>query len=258
MLSFRNTNIFFIALLGALIYYDVQTGVVPWYAYVLLVILYSLVVFYGCIYLSANFFLKTYCSAKTSQKQIAISFDDGPAREFTPELLSLLKNENIAAAFFCIGKNIAGNEPLLKQADEEGHLIGNHSYSHHAMFDLFSSRNMLGDMQQMDAEAQRVVGKKPRLFRPPYGVINPNLKSAIEKGGYATVGWSVRSFDTVAKEKDKLLAKITGAIRPGAVFLFHDHCRITLEVLPKFIKEVKERGYEFVRLDKLLNLPPYA
>lgn len=257
MLNFRNTNIIFGLLLAGLIVIDIRAGM-PWYVYLLLVLLYSLLLFYGCIYLSAGFFIKTWCAAKTYKKQIAISFDDGPAQQFTPQLLDLFAQEKIEAAFFCIGNRIAGKEALLKRADAEGHLVGNHSHTHHAMFDLYASSRMLADLQQMDAEAERVLGKRPRLFRPPYGVINPNLRNAIEKGGYYTVGWSVRSFDTVAKNENQLLQKVVKGIRPGAVFLFHDHCAITLAILPRFIKEVKEQGYEFVRLDKLLNLPPYA
>jgi len=257
MLNFRLTNIIFGALLVVLIALHINSGM-PWYAYVLLVFVYSLVVFYGCIYLSAGFFIKAYCSVKTDKKEIAISFDDGPAQQHTPAILSILKENNIPAAFFCIGNRISGNEAILQQLDAEGHLIGNHSNSHHAMFDLFSSSKMLTDMQAMDSAMQQVTGKRPKLFRPPYGVMNPNLKTAVQKGEYLTVGWSVRSFDTVAKDEQQLLAKVTKGIAPGAVFLFHDTCSITLAILPAFIQEVKARGYNIVRLDKMLNLPAYA
>ena len=101
-------------------------------------------------------------------------------------------------------------------------------------------------------------GMKPKLFRPPYGVTNPNLAKAIKKGNYTPVGWNVRSLDTVAKEEQQLLNKINAGIKPGAVFLFHDTCKITLNVLPDFIKEVKKRGYNIIPLDKLLALQPYA
>ena len=257
MLNFRNTNIFFGALLIVLIGIHIKYGL-PVYIYLLLFVVYSLIVFYGCYYVGSNFFIKIVCSATTDQKEIAISFDDGPATNYTTEILQLLKRDNIKATFFCIGNRIAGNENIVKQIKDEGHIIGNHSYSHHFWFDMFSSKKMLDDLKKMDHEVEKVTGMRPKLFRPPYGVTNPNLKKAIIQGGYTPVGWSVRSMDTVIKDEKKLLGKINGSLKPGAVFLFHDTQKTTLNVLSEFIKEVKNRGYQIIPLDKLLHLTPYA
>jgi peptidoglycan-N-acetylglucosamine deacetylase len=257
MLNFRNTNIFFISLLVVLIGVHIKFGL-PVYIYPLIFVVYSLIVFYGCYYVGSNFFIKVICSAKTHQKEIAISFDDGPATNYTAEILQLLKQDNIKAAFFCIGNRIAGNENIVQQIKDEGHIIGNHSYSHHFWFDMFSSKKMLEDMKRMDHEIEKVTGIRPKLFRPPYGVTNPNLKKAIIKGDYIPVGWSVRSMDTVIEDEKKLLRNITRSLKPGAVFLFHDTSKTTLNVLPEFIKEVKNKGYHIIPLDKLLHLNPYA
>jgi peptidoglycan-N-acetylglucosamine deacetylase len=257
MLNFRNTNIFFISLLIVLIGVHIKYGL-PVYIYPLLFIVYSLIVFYGCYYVGSNFFIKIVCSANTDKKEIAISFDDGPATNYTAEILQLLKQHNTKATFFCIGNRIAGNENILKRIKEEGHIIGNHSYSHHFWFDMYSSKKMLDDLKQMDHEMEKVTGMRPKLFRPPYGVTNPNLKKAIIKGDYTPVGWSVRSMDTVIKDEKKLLDKINRSLKPGAVFLFHDTSKTTLNVLPEFIKEVKSKGYQIIPLDKLLHLTPYA
>jgi len=257
MLNFRNTNIFFISLLIVLIAVHIKAGL-PFYIYPLLFVVYLLIVFYGCYYVGSNFFIKIICAAKTDKKEIAISFDDGPATNYTHEILQLLKQDNIKATFFCIGNRIAGNENILKQVYNEGHIIGNHSYSHHFWFDMFSAKKMLNDLKQMDTAMENVIGKKPKLFRPPYGVTNPNLKKAIINGNYTPVGWSVRSLDTVIKDENKLLSKINNGLKPGAVFLFHDTSKTTLDTLPAFIKEVKNRGYTIVPLDKLLALQPYA
>jgi len=257
MLNFRSTNIFFLILLAVLIIVHIKYGL-PIYIYPLVFIAYSLIVFYGCYYVGSNFFIKIVCSADTHKKEIAISFDDGPVTNFTPAILQLLKQENVKATFFCIGSRIAGNEDILKQVKDEGHIIGNHSYSHHFWFDMYSSKKMLADLKQMDNEMERVTGLRPKLFRPPYGVTNPNLKKAIISGNYTPVGWSVRSMDTVIKDENKLLNRINNAIRPGAVFLFHDTSEATLKALPAFIREVKNKGYSIIPLDKLLHLSPYA
>ncbi len=257
MLNFRNTNIFFTGLLIILIAVHVNYGL-PLYFYLLLVVAYSLIIFYGCYNVGSNFFIKILCKAETDKKEIAISFDDGPATNYTPEILQILNKAQVKAIFFCIGNRIAGNEKILKQIQEEGHIIANHSYSHHFWFDMFSSKKMLADMKQMDNEMEKITGMRPKLFRPPYGVTNPNLKKAIINGGYTPVGWSVRSMDTVIKEDKKLLNKINEAIQPGAIFLFHDTSKTTLQVLPEFIKEVKNKGYNIIPLDKLLALKAYA
>ncbi len=219
---------------------------------------YSGIVFYGCYFVGSNFFIKIVCAANTDKKEISISFDDGPATNYTPAILQILKQENIKATFFCIGNRIKGNENTLRQIKEEGHIIGNHSYSHHFWFDMFSAEKMQADMKMMDDETEKITGLKPLLFRPPYGVTNPNLKKAIINGKYIPVGWSVRSMDTVIKDEKKLLNKINLSIKPGAVFLFHDTSKTTLNVLPEFIKEVKSQGYHIIPLDKLLFLKPYA
>ena len=257
MLNFRHTNIFFIALLAILIVVHIKYGM-PILAYLLLTIVYSLIVFWGCYYVGSNFFIKVICKANTNKKEIAISFDDGPAANYTKEILEVLNTENVKATFFCIGNRIAGNENILQQIHTQGHLIGNHSYSHHFWFDMYSAKKMQEDMEQMDTEMKRVIGLKPKLFRPPYGVTNPNLAKAIIKNGYTPVGWSVRSMDTVIKDENILLNKINAGIKPGAVFLFHDTSKTSLGVLPNFIQEVKKRGYNIIPLDKLLALQSYA
>lgn len=231
---------------------------VPYFVYVLLLLTYSLVVFYGCVNIASGFFIPVTCKGNPSGNEIAISFDDGPAKEHTAAILHVLEQENVKAAFFCIGNRIQGNEHLLRKIMEAGHIIGNHSFSHHFWFDLFSPEKMLNDMQMMDEAVQKVTGLQPKLFRPPYGVTNPNLKKAIIRGKYIPVGWSVRSMDTVTKDEQKLFEKVMAGLHPGAVFLFHDTCESTLKLLPIFIKEVKKRGYQFVPLDKLLHLTPYA
>lgn len=257
MLNYRNTNIGYTILLVVAMGLD-WFYQVPVIVYALLVVNYCAVLFYGCYVVQSNFFLPVTCSATTGRKEIALSFDDGPVQHYTPQVLAVLKDQDVKAAFFCVGRRISENENLLRQVHGEGHLIGNHSYSHHTLFDLFSSGRMLSDLQEMDHITGRVCGLRPHLFRPPYGVINPNLKKAIIQAGYAPVGWSVRSMDTVIRDEKTLLKKLLAALQPGAVFLFHDTSKTTVSILSEFISTVKDSGYDIVRLDKMLNLRPYA
>lgn len=257
MLRFNTITAIFVVLLIALIGIHFFYGF-PYYVFGILLILYAAALVYGSYNVRSNFYVKTISSAKTPQKQIAISFDDGPTKDYTPQILQILKEHEVKAAFFCIGKRIKENEQLLQQVHEEGHIIGNHSYSHDLWFDLFSSKKMHEDLEMMNAVTEKAIGKKPKLFRPPYGVTNPNLKKAIQQGRYVTIGWNIRSMDTVIKDAQKLLTKVTDSLKPGAVVLFHDTSKSTLEILSTFIKQAQGMGYEIVRLDKLLNLEPYA
>jgi len=257
MLTFRNTNIIVagFALLFMVAYVKYGTTA---YIFLSLFIAYSLVLFYGCYYIGSGFFMPVICKAQTTKKVIALSFDDGPDTTNTPKLLQILQQEGVKAAFFCIGNRVAGNEGILKQVSAEGHIIGNHSFSHHFWFDMFTAKQMLADMDLAGQTIFDASGLRPKLFRPPYGVMNPNLKKAILAGGYTPIGWNIRSMDTVIKDPQKLLDKVTNKLKPGAVILFHDTSHTTLAILPAFIQRIKAKGYEIVRLDNMLNLQAYA
>ena len=256
MLNFRNINIIFSLLLIVTIWVCFSYHYTFWNVAVVLFV-YSLIVFYGCYFIRANFFVKALCSGNTDEKEVAISFDDGPAKNYTIEVLQVLKQHNIKAAFFCIGSRVSDNKDLLKRVHEEGHLIGNHSFTHSAWFDLFSHKRMSEELAMTDEAIKSITGCKPRLFRPPYGVTNPNVKKATINGSYIPVGWSVRSYDTVIKNEKKLLRRVTNNVKPGDIFLFHDTVKTTLNILPTFIQHLQQKGYNIVRLDKLLDINAY-
>lgn len=257
MLTFRNSNIFFIAVAVWFLILDIWLTV-PVSVYIGIFILYCIILFYGSYNVGGNFFMKVLCSATTTEKLIAISFDDGPAEQYTPQVLQVLKELRVPAAFFCIGKRIVKNEALFREVHEQGHLIGNHSYSHSPLFDLLPTNRMLKDVQMTDAAVMQTIGIQPKLFRPPYGVTTPAMKKVMDKGGYTAIGWNIRSLDTIASNEKKLLNKLVRLLRPGAIILLHDTKKITLSVLPRFIQAARNEGYEFVRLDKLLNVKWYA
>ena len=257
MLTFRNTNIFFGALLIAIFILDAWFQI-PWYLYFSLILLYFLILFYGSYHVGSNFFMKVICSADTSERLVAISFDDGPLNRFTPQVLQVLRELEVPAAFFCIGRRIIENESLFRQVHEEGHIIGNHSFIHTPLFDFLSAKKMLEDVQMTDTAIKNSIGVLPKLFRPPYGITTPAMKKVMAAGGYTAVGWNIRSLDTMASHEGKLLKKLIRLLRPGAVILLHDTQQITLSILPGFIQAARNEGYEFVRLDKLLNVQGYA
>jgi peptidoglycan-N-acetylglucosamine deacetylase len=224
-------------------------------------IAYTAVLVLGSIYIQWNFYFRSInaiplLNVKFDQdkfsivnrgKEIALTFDDGPA-EYTEAVLDVLKKEGAVATFFLIGKNIAGWENTLKRMQAEGHSIGNHSFNHGFNFDWQSAGKMLEEIEMTNQAIKAVTGKEVKLFRPPYGVTNPNLGKALRNSGLKSIGWNLRSMDTVAKDEQALLAKILNKAKAGDIILLHDRCAITLAILPPLIAELKKRGFDFTAL----------
>ncbi|MES2620823.1 MAG: polysaccharide deacetylase family protein, partial [Bacteroidota bacterium] len=230
MLNAVNTRIFFLALLLLTIFFDWKYGF-PFWVYILLLLAYIAILVYGSYFIQSNFFISSLWKGSRERKTIAITFDDGPMNEFTPKVLDTLKEWKVPAAFFVIGKNIQGNEGIVKRIDNEGHLIGNHSFSHTYWFSLNNRENIFKDLKQCDEEIFRVIGKKPKFFRPPYGVTNPMVASATAKGNYNCIGWSIRTYDTNAKSREGLLQKSLKNLGNGDIILFHDWGQHTIGIL---------------------------
>ena len=192
-----------------------------------------------------------------SKPLLALTFDDGPDPGSTPIVLDILKKHRIKAAFFIIGKKIAGNEALLQRISDEGHITGNHSWSHSFFWDFYSAGRMAEEIRQNILETKKITGKRMNLFRPPYGVINPMVAKAISKNGVKVVGWSFRSFDTASVSPESLLKKTTAGIRPGDILLFHDSSKLTAGILDKIIVSLQGRGFSFISLDEMFKLQTY-
>lgn len=255
MSRFRYTSIAFVLLLIA---FDIAYfgGVVEWWWAIVLLVIYLHLLVLGAIYIRWNFYLHSFNSGK-NEKYIALTFDDGPADE-TNTILDILKELDVKAAFFSIGKNAEKFPALVKRWDEEGHLVGNHSYAHGFNFDWQSSDKMAMEIDRTNQAIQAVINKKPLLFRPPYGVTNPNLARAVKRTGMHSVGWSVRSFDTSAKNADQLLTRVLSKLKGGDIILLHDSMAVTRTILTDLIIKAREKGFTFVRVDKMLELDAYA
>ena len=212
---------------------------------------------YGSYFIQSNYFVEVLHHGNRKQKKIALTFDDGPQPVFTSKVLDILKEKNVPALFFLIGQNISGNESDVRRMYVEGHVIGNHSFSHNYWFSLKRTDNMLADIKLCDEEIQRAIGRTPKLFRPPYGVTNPMVAKAIKLGNYTGIGWSLRSYDTNAKEADRLLNKILFNIKNGDVILLHEWGKHTVAILPELIDKSRKLGFEFVRADELLGVQAY-
>lgn len=255
-LNFKNTHYFFSVclLLGLSLEFIFE---IPLHYYVCLYVLYSALFFYGCFVVEAHFFSPLICSKKTTQKLIALSFDDGPDSKYTLKILTILKHYKVKAAFFCIGKHAAQYPQLLQYIHRQGHLIGNHSYSHKFSLPFRGTKKILSDLQRTDRIISDTIGLTPIFFRPPFGVTNIAVAKAISQGGYIPIGWNARSFDTSSNNEQKLLDRAIRLTQSGAIFLFHDTQQNTVNILPDFLQYLHDHGYKVVRLDEMLQLNAY-
>ncbi len=258
--KFQYTILFFILLLlhvAAGVYFN---GYSAWWLLVCVLVCF-IVLTLGSIFIGWNFYLRSVnhlpflsvkfdggqLSVQQRGKQVALTFDDGPAA-YTAQILDCLDRENIQATFFLIGKNIAGNEPVLQRMKAAGHSIGNHSFDHGFNFDWQSAAKMQEEIERTNVAIETVTGTPVKLFRPPYGVTNPNLAKAIRNSSMKSIGWNLRSMDTVAKDPHTLLDKILKKVKSGDIILLHDRCAITADMLPELIAALKKRDFSFATL----------
>jgi peptidoglycan/xylan/chitin deacetylase (PgdA/CDA1 family) len=222
-----------------------------------LVFIYSVVLFLGSFFVCSGFYLKTICKGSRKEKMIALTFDDGPG-EHTREILDFLGKNEIKAAFFCIGSK-CGNQNMLQEIHQKGHIIGNHSWSHSNTIDFSGKKKWIEEITKTDEAIQKITGAKPRYFRPPYGVTTPKLGQALKHTGHLAIGWKIRSLDTVnSKTSDTIWNNIKSKIEPGSILLFHDTKEKCLPVLEELAAFCKANDYKVVSLDTLLNQPAYA
>ena len=225
--------------------------------FVLVGSLWFLVVFIGSSFIASNYHVKTYCSnLSIREKKIAVTFDDGP-NEMTIAILDVLKKYNAKATFFCIGKNIETHPEILGRTINDGHTIGNHSYSHAPFFDFYNKEKVIAELEKTDDLIASVLGKKTTLFRPPYGVTNPSIRKALSETKHKTIGWNIRSLDGIIKNEKFILERIIKRIKPGGIVLLHDTSIETVNVLEQLLSFLEKNNYSVVPLEELLNIKAY-
>lgn len=208
----------------------------------------------GSLNICSGFYIKAYCQGDSDQKDIALTFDDGPDASVTNKVLDILSTNNIRASFFVTGQKIAGNEQIIRRIAREGHIIGNHSYSHSNFFGFLSTKRVIKDLQRNTSLIKEVSGTDTLLFRPPFGVTNPHIAKAARFLNLAVIGWSVRSLDTLGRKPEKTIERVIKRLKAGSIVLLHDNLEHAPEILNGVIRGAREKGFNFVALDDLLKI----
>ena len=247
----------------------------------MLVIVLSITVFmvWASASIRSGVYVRAFCREKTDRKVVYLTFDDGPHPPETQRVLDVLRERGARATFFLIGSKVSGNEAVLRRMLEEGHALGLHTYSHAGTFPLLSFDKMLADVNEGKRAVESVAGKKISLFRPPFGVTNPTISKVVRTLGLHTVGWDVRSFDTMFCKSSEhsykqsgysckqsghsckssehsckqsghdwyvpVVERIMKQVRPGSVILLHDRLDGASSLLALLLDSLAASGYDF-------------
>jgi peptidoglycan/xylan/chitin deacetylase (PgdA/CDA1 family) len=187
----------------------------------------------------------------TDKKQIALTFDDGPHPAATLRLLAILKQYNVHATFFLVGK-MAEQRPDLVQAEvAAGDCVGNHTYDHVSLVKI--PQEYVGtEIKACGEVLHGITDQTPHLFRPPGGVFDPTVAETSEALGYTTVLWTDDPGDYASPGTDLIVSRTIDKATPGGIILLHDGPEQTLEALPQIIEILRERGFQFVTIDQML------
>lgn len=185
---------------------------------------------------------------KTIIAKVALTFDDGPHPVYTLQLLDGLNERGVHATFFVVGKNILGNEALLKRMETEGHLIGNHTYSHVKLSELDIAR-ACAEVEKTNALICEVTGKEPEFIRPPFGEWKKAMECSFEM---IPVLWDVDPLDWTTKNTALVVERVLKDTKPGDIILLHDYYQSSVDAALEIVDALTERGYKFVTVDELI------
>ena len=215
---------------------------------------------WACATPSSTFFRPVLIRGPQDRKHVSLTFDDGPSHPFTGQVLDILREHHVPATFFVCGKKVEQHSDLLRRMVAEGHEIGNHAYSHH--FTFFKSRRHLADeIDRAQAVIESVAGRRPHLFRPPYGSRWFGLVPVLREHGMQMVLWSAAGYDW-KKDGAGITEATLRELKPGAIILLHDGREArqaqeidrsqTVKALPGIIAGIQKKGYAFVPLKDFL------
>jgi polysaccharide deacetylase family sporulation protein PdaB len=205
-------------------------------------------------------FGRVFSNTKTTQKVVALTFDDGPYPPYTEQVLDVLKEYHVPATFFVVGQNVEKYPELVKRIADEGHQIGNHTYHHIDL--LKANRKVIAE--EIDNTSKAILsaaGINPHLMRPPHGFRDPVVMEMMAERNLKVVEWSVMSRDWTNPGVDAIVERTVKKVKNGSIILLHDGDGITsqasriqsVEAARRIIQILSAQGYKFVTVDEILE-----
>ena len=203
----------------------------------------------------------TFYHVNVPDKVVALTFDDGPSPKWTPLILEELEKAHVKATFFVLGEHVHKYPDIARRIVNEGHEIGNHSYTHRGLL-LYKMSDIEKEIQDCEKIIKEATGITTRYFRPPKALLSEAEKEKINSLGYSVILWSLNSKDWVIFDDKYIFKYIVRNISPGDIILFHDSGGVfsvdggdrheTVKTIPQLVKRLREQGYEFVTITELL------
>lgn len=197
-----------------------------------------------------------YC-VDTDKKICSISFDAAWGNEQTDGLLDTLDKYKVKTTFFLVGSWAEKYPESVKEIAKRGHDVGNHSATHAHMTQI-SSEDMLTELENCNNKIEKLTGKRPTLFRPPYGDYDNNVVNTVMSLDMYCVQWNIDSLDWKDPSVDQIVQNCTSKLQPGSIILLHNGATNTPEALPKVIEAIHAQGYKIVPISKILPKGKYT
>jgi peptidoglycan-N-acetylglucosamine deacetylase len=198
-----------------------------------------------------------YLTGPDTEKRIALTFDDGPDELNTPMILDILAEKNVSATFFLLGENVELFPEVTKRIHNEGHQIGNHSWSHDNFRETENEQVLNKEILPTSEKIEEITGIYPKLLRPPFGAINDDTIKTLGEKNWQIVNWSIDSYDWhISRDNPgEIVNRMERLHHPGGIVLLHSNfqSRVTTEALPAIIETLRKKGYQFTTLAELLS-----
>lgn len=183
------------------------------------------------------------------EKLVALTFDDGPHPVYTEEILDVLDQAGVKASFFMMGKEAELYPDLVKKVSDAGHLIGNHTYTHANVCQI-SVEETIEEIRKTNDILEGLTQKRPQFFRPPFGCKNETLE---KQTGMFWIFWDVDTLDWSSQNAEQVYCKVVKNVGENDIILMHDAYPSTVEAVQKLIPALREMGYTFVTVDRLVE-----
>jgi peptidoglycan/xylan/chitin deacetylase (PgdA/CDA1 family) len=248
--------------LGAVLALLVELALWPWVAGAVLVnhVLLALGGLWPrSTWLGAN--MRRLPDAAVARREVAVTIDDGPDPEVTPQVLALLDAHGAKATFFCIAEQAARHPQLVREIVARGHSVQNHSHRHSHTFSLLGPQAFAREIQRSQETLAQLTGQRPTFFRAPAGFRNLFLAPVLDRHGLQLVSWTRRGFDTARRDPAGVLQRLVRTLAAGDILLLHDRGSavtaggkpVVLEVLPVLLQEIRHKDLNAVTLPRAVE-----
>lgn len=196
-----------------------------------------------------------YYAEMTDEKVMYLTFDAGYENGHTEKILDVLKEHQVKAAFFLVGNYIETNPALVKRMVNEGHVVGNHTYTHPDMSEISTEEEFSAELTKLEEAYAKVTGESMKNFyRPPQGKYSEDNLRMAQDLGYKTIFWSLAYVDWYESDqptREEALEKLVPRIHPGAIVLLHSTSKTNGEILDELLTEWEDMGYQFKSIEEL-------